>query len=101
MAFAGTTYSELSTALDEIARILRDETASLNNARSAFSTAISRLDALLGTYAGIDTVASALLAADPNNVELQAAAARLGLLISNRDTLRARAESMQNAVTSL
>lgn len=101
MAFTGTTYSDVTTGLDEIARILRDENTSLANAKNAFSNAMSRLDTLLGTYSGIDTVAANLLAADSSNVELQATNARVALLISNRNALRARAEAMQNAVVAL
>lgn len=101
MAFTGTTYAELAFALDEIKGILRQETQNLASSQAAFSAAISRLDALLGTYSGIDTAAAALLATDPSNPELIAAQARLGLLIANRNTLRNRAEAMQDAVSSL
>lgn len=101
MAFDGTTYAEVAAALDDIARIIRDENSSLRSSKAAFSNAISRLDALLGTYAGIDVVAQNLVNADPNNDELKATLARLNLLIGNRDTLRGRAQAMQDAVASI
>lgn len=91
------TFSQIKTALDEIAQRINNNRNRLNQAGAAITTAESDLDAMTATYSTIISDLTTAATNNPNDAAIKAAKAEADLLVAEFAALKSTATAKKNA----
>ena len=94
------TYTEIKTALDEIAQRSTQNSKRVAQAKATLTQAQSDLVAMQTVYSAVVTDLNAAAIANPDNAAWQAAKAEIDQLVADFNTIKAEVDALVTAVNS-
>lgn len=100
MPFSGTTYSEISSAADQVEDMIADNRQKLNRTNSQYSTIVSNMTALATEYGPIVAAVNALVASNPENRAFLFLQAHIEQLLADFNAVQADASAKDQLVNA-